>query len=107
MDIREPTYLVLTSLADGRKHGYGVMRDVSAISGGRVELRAGTLYAALDRLVAEGLAEASGDEVVDGRLRRYYSLTDTGHAALEAEAHRLQANATVALHRLRMRETRA
>ena len=107
MDIREPTYLVLTSLAEGRKHGYGVMRDVAHISGGRVELRAGTLYAALDRLVTEGLVEASGQEVVDGRLRRYYSLTEAGHVVLDAEARRLQANAKVALQRLRLREAGA
>ena len=107
MDMREPTYLVLTSLADGPKHGYGVMRDVAGLSAGRVELRAGTLYAALDRLLNEGLVEASGEEVVEGRLRRYYALTDTGRELLAAEAVRLQANAKVALTRLRVREARA
>jgi len=107
MDIREPTYLILTSLADGPKHGYGVMRDVAEISAGRVTLRAGTLYAALDRLSAEGLVMATGEQVVEGRLRRNYALTDAGRTVLDAEAHRLQANATVALRRLGVRVARA
>ena len=107
MDMREPTYLILTSLADGAKHGYGVMQEVAEISGGRVQLRAGTLYAALDRLVGEGLIEVDSEEVVEGRLRRYYVLTDGGSAALGEEALRLQANAKVALKRLRVREVGA
>ena len=43
--LREPTFLILTALAAGAQHGYGIMTDVSQISGGRVRLRAGTLYA--------------------------------------------------------------
>ncbi len=44
----EPTFLILAALAAGPQHGYGIMTDVTAISKGRVQLRAGTLYAALD-----------------------------------------------------------
>ena len=56
--LHEPTFLMLTALAKGPQHGYGIITDVEQISGGRVRLRAGTLYAALDRVVAEGLVEA-------------------------------------------------
>jgi DNA-binding PadR family transcriptional regulator len=66
-----------------------------------VTLRPGTLYAALDRLVAEGLVAVDGEEVVNGRLRRYYRLTGTGAAALAEESERLAANAAVARRRLR------
>ena len=59
-------------------------------------LRPGTLYGALDRLAAEGLLEADREEVVNGRLRRYYRLTDAGAAVLEQEAARLQHNADAA-----------
>ncbi|WP_217616723.1 PadR family transcriptional regulator [Cellulomonas sp. GbtcB1] len=52
---------------------------------------AGTLYGILDRLVAAGYAEGSGEVVVDGRLRRYYRLTPEGHDALTAETARLSA----------------
>jgi DNA-binding PadR family transcriptional regulator len=99
--LQEPTFLILTALAAGAQHGYGIMTDVAGISGGRVKLRAGTLYAALDRLAAERLVEADREEVVEGRLRRYYRLTPAGGRRLEAEAGRLRASAAVATRRLR------
>jgi DNA-binding PadR family transcriptional regulator len=98
--MQEATFLILTSLAAGSQHGYGVINDVSEISGGRVRLRAGTLYAALDRLREGDLIEADREEVVDGRLRRYYRLTPAGRAALAAEADRLRTNAHAAMSRL-------
>ena len=67
-----------------------------------MRLRAGTLYTALDRLRADGLIAVEREEIVDGRLRRYYWLTDHGAVALRAEAARLQANAAAALTRLRL-----
>jgi DNA-binding PadR family transcriptional regulator len=76
--MQEPTFLILTALADRVKHGYGIMCDAERISGGRVRLRAGTLYTALDRLQSDGLVAADREEVVEGRLRRYYRLTDCG-----------------------------
>lgn len=101
--MREPTFLVLAALADGRKHGYALIKEASVLSGGRVELKVGTLYAALDRLQQEGLVAAAGDEVVDGRLRRYFELADAGASALEVEIGRLEANATLAKDRLHRR----
>ena len=98
--LQEPTFLILTALAAGAQHGYGIMSDVGKISDGRVKLRAGTLYAALDRLTAEQLIEADREEVVDGRLRRYYRLTPKGSEVLAAEAARLKTNAAAALTRL-------
>jgi DNA-binding PadR family transcriptional regulator len=99
--MQEPTFLILTALAAGMQHGYGIITDVARISAGRVRLRAGTLYAALDRLRAEELIEVDHEEIVDGRLRRYYRLSEQGGQQLAAEAARLQANATAALTRLR------
>ena len=61
----------------------------------------GTLYAALDRLDAEGLVEVDHDELVDGRNRRYYRLTSSGAAALTAEAGRLARTARKATAQLR------
>ncbi len=106
-EMREPTFLVLAALADVPRHGYGVMREVDAMSNGRVKLRAGTLYAALERLVEEGHVAESGQEVVDGRLRRYYALTDDGAAALASEIERTRANANQAASRLRARASLA
>ena len=92
--------MILTALADGSQHGYGIIADVREISGGQVRLRPGTLYTALDRLRADELIGVDREEVVDGRLRRYYRLTPAGTKRLAAEAARLQAHATVALTRL-------
>jgi DNA-binding PadR family transcriptional regulator len=99
--MQEPTFLILTALAAGTQHGYGIMTDVASISGGRVRLRAGTLYAALDRLRGDGLIEAGREEIVDGRLRRYYRLTPSGADALAAETARMRSNAAIATRRLR------
>jgi len=99
--MQEATFLILTALAAGSQHGYGIITDVQAISGGRVQLKAGTLYAALERLRADKLAEVDREEIVDSRLRRYYRLTPAGAELLAAEAARLQANARVAMSRLK------
>lgn len=99
--IHEPSFLILTALAAGPQHGYGILTDVTRISAGRVRLHAGTLYAAMDRLKAEELIEVDREEVAGGRFRRYYRLTRHGEATLAAEASRLGANATAAISRLR------
>ncbi|WP_214416955.1 PadR family transcriptional regulator [Sphaerisporangium fuscum] len=99
--MQEPTFLILTALAAGPQHGYGIITDVVQISGERIRLQAGTLYAALDRLQGEGLVETDREEVVDGRARRYYRLTSEGEARLAVEAGHLRRNADTAASRLR------
>ncbi|MFC8192325.1 PadR family transcriptional regulator [Cellulomonas sp. NPDC057328] len=91
MRITEQSYLVLLALAEEPRHGYGIVQAVRDLSDDEVRLGAGTLYGVLDRLVAAGWAEASGEEVVDGRLRRYYRLTGAGREALAAHTDRLTA----------------
>ncbi|HEY7013047.1 MAG TPA: helix-turn-helix transcriptional regulator [Streptosporangiaceae bacterium] len=98
--MQEATFLILTALAAGSQHGYGIITDVTEISGGRVRLRAGTLYTALDRLREDELIGVDREEIVDNRLRRYYRLTPKGAQRLAAEAARLQDNAAAALSRL-------
>jgi DNA-binding PadR family transcriptional regulator len=100
--LQEPTFLILTALAGGAQHGYGIMTDVGQLSGGRVKLRAGTLYAALDRLASQGLVESDREEIVDGRLRRYYRLTPPGAQRLAAEVERLRAHTAAAATRLNL-----
>lgn len=99
--LTEPTFLILTALAETPQHGYGVIGDVLRISDGRVKLRAGTLYAVLDRLRTDGLIEVDHEEVVQSRLRRYYRLTALGAQRLAEEVNRLHQNATTAGNRLR------
>ncbi len=98
--MQEATFLILTALAAGSQHGYGIIADVAQISDGRVRLRAGTLYAALDRLRLDGLIRIDREEIVEHRLRRYYQLTPEGSRQLAAEAARFRSNAATAFARL-------
>jgi PadR family transcriptional regulator, regulatory protein PadR len=100
--MREPTFLVLTALAGGRKHGYGIIQDVVRLSDGDIRLRAGTLYAMLDRLTEDGLITMAGEEVVNGRLRRYYELTLHGTDVLTVESQRRMVVSKEALRRVRL-----
>ena len=86
------TFHILLALMDGAEHGYAIMKEVEARSEGRVRIGPGTLYEAINRLVALALLEeVPGDEGahVDRRRRRFYQLTELGHAVLRLEARRL------------------
>jgi DNA-binding PadR family transcriptional regulator len=93
-------FLILTALIDEPRHGYAIVQEVRRITDGRVDLRVGTLYGALNRLSDDGLIEKHHDEIEAGRLRRYYRLTDAGASLLAAEASRMAADAAAALARL-------
>ena len=85
-------FQVLLALADGEKNGYAILKEVSRRSGGKVTLRAGTLYTTLRRTVDDGLVEESDerpDPALDDERRRYYRLTDRGRAVAVAETERL------------------
>jgi PadR family transcriptional regulator, regulatory protein PadR len=97
---------LLAALAAGRQHGYALMAAISELSGGRVELRPATLYGALERLTGEGLVRMASEEAVDGRLRRYFELTDAGALALAEQQERLSRAAAVAARSLRARADR-
>lgn len=98
--MQEPTLLLLTALADAPRHGYALIQEVAEISGGRVKMRTGTLYGALDRLLQQGLIEVAEEGIVDGRARRTYALSSAGRAALATEADRLRAVVAEADRRL-------
>jgi DNA-binding PadR family transcriptional regulator len=83
-------YHVLLSLSQESRHGYGVIKDVSARTGGRLELEAGTLYAAIKRLRDDGLIQEDGAPTSADSRRRYYALTAFGRGALRAESERLE-----------------
>lgn len=89
--LTERTYLVLLALAESPRHGYGIVSAVQELSDGAVRLGPGTLYALLDRMVSTGLIAPDRHEVVDGRARRYYRITEDGSRAVAAETARLHA----------------
>ncbi|MFJ2752158.1 PadR family transcriptional regulator [Streptomyces sp. NPDC087297] len=96
-------FYVLTALAGGPRHGYGIVQETAVLSEGQVQLRFGTLYGVLERLAAEGVIEPDREEAHRGRLRRYYRLTGAGEAALGAEAARMASGAQAATRRLAAR----
>ena len=94
--VLEPTFYILAAVARGPLHGYAILGAVNELSEGRVKVRAGTLYAALDRLVRESALIVDSETIVDGRLRRNYRITASGRQMLRASAERFEANAAVA-----------
>ena len=100
-EMREPTFVILTALVAEPRHGYAIISDALGLSDGAVRLQPGTLYSALDRLRADGLVSVEREEVVQGRLRRYFALTETGLRALRKEAARRQTITNRSLDRLR------
>jgi DNA-binding PadR family transcriptional regulator len=87
---------VLLALADGERHGYGIMLEVRERTGGRVRLGPGTLYGAIKRLKEGGVIEECGEErpdpgeAPDDERRRYYRLSGFGGEVLAAEVERLE-----------------
>ena len=83
----------LLALADGERHGYGIIREVDERTDGLIKLRTGTLYTLLQRLFDEALIEESDARPAaedDDSRRKYYRLTALGRAVVEAEARRLE-----------------
>jgi DNA-binding PadR family transcriptional regulator len=103
MDLSEQAFLILSALADRPRHGYALITEVATMTDGRVRLRAGTLYGVLDRLAGQGLVAADREEVENGRLRRYYALTDAGAEALRAQSEQMAVAARLATERLALR----
>ena len=102
-------YQILLALAARDRHGYLIRKAVEQQTDGAMKLGPGTLYAAIRRLEDQGLIEESPwrpDADLDDRRRRYYRLTKSGRAALEAETARLQATVKLALKHLKMRPAR-
>jgi DNA-binding PadR family transcriptional regulator len=101
---------ILLALADGERHGYSILQEVDARSGGAVSLHAGTLYRALARLLENDLIEElreSPDRSSDDERRRYYRLTARGIAVARAEIGRLEGQLNAAKSRRLLRTTRA
>ncbi len=99
---------ILLALADGERHGYGILQEVESRS--TVSLHAGTLYRALARLLEARLIE-EGDEPPGAgssdERRRYYRLTDRGVAVARGEVQRLEGQLAAARARRLLKGSRA
>jgi DNA-binding PadR family transcriptional regulator len=95
---------ILLALADGERHGYAILKDVEARTGGEIRLLPGSLYRAIGRLLAAGLLqEVEGPGAEDDDRRRTYRLTRAGRAAATAEARRLAGQVEAARSRRLLR----
>ncbi|HEV2118032.1 MAG TPA: helix-turn-helix transcriptional regulator [Terriglobales bacterium] len=101
--LTEPVFLLLLSLAEQPRHGYSILKDVESMSGGRVRLSTGTLYGALQRLLAEGWIERVEEDNTP-RDRRTYRLTARGRRNLRMEIERMRHLTKVAALRTARKE---
>lgn len=101
--LSEPVLLVLLSLAEQPRHGYSILKDVESLSGGRVLLSTGTLYGALQRLLANGWIERIEEDDTP-RARRTYRLTSRGRRNLQMEIERMRHLTKLAVLRVARKE---
>src|SRR5687768_15917257 len=86
-------FQILLTLADEERHGYAIMREVTARTNGEVQLGPGTLYGSIKRMVSAGLIAESDerpDADLDDERRRYYRITPAGRQVAVAEARRME-----------------
>lgn len=90
LSLQEATTLILLCLADEPRYGYAILKEVEALSEGRVVFSTRTLYGALSRLLDQGLVtQQENINAQTGRVRKIYALTPLGREVLDAEAYRL------------------
>ena len=103
-------FQILLALADEQRHGYAIMQEVEQRTGGAVQLRPGTLYRALNRMLEDGWLEEVEDRPkpeLDDERRRYYRLTELGRRVAAAEARRLAREVEWARDKKLLRPTEA
>jgi DNA-binding PadR family transcriptional regulator len=86
------TFHILLALADEDRHGYAIIQEVAARTGGELKLSAGTLYRSIQRMLEQGLIAETRDRPApedDDERRRYYRITKFGVETARAEARRL------------------
>jgi DNA-binding PadR family transcriptional regulator len=101
LPLQAAEFHILLSLAGEERHGYAIIQDVEARSGGSVRLSAGTLYRTIQRLLENGLIteiEERPDPEEDDERRRYYRISELGVAAARAETTRLAGLVKMARH---------
>ena len=92
LPLQAATFHILLALAEEDRHGYAIIQDVAARTGGAIRLSAGTLYRSIQRMVEDGLIVETDERPApdeDDERRRYYRITPLGTAAAKAETLRL------------------
>lgn len=101
------SFEILLSLADGPRHGYGIIKEVEERSGAPFPSSTGTLYLAIQRLHKDGLLGIDGSVRASGARGRTYRLTALGRSVAAAEAERLAARVRDARHKALLGSDRA
>jgi DNA-binding PadR family transcriptional regulator len=86
-------FAMLLALAGSERHGYGIIKEVEALTRGQMHLGPGTLYRSIKQMLSAGLIEEANerpDPALDDERRRYYRLTGLGQQVARAEAERLE-----------------
>ena len=86
------TFHILMAVAEEDRHGYAIIQDVAARTGGALKLSAGTLYRSIQRMLEQGLIVETRERPepeLDDERRRYYRITEFGTAVARAETRRL------------------
>ena len=100
--LSEPVFVILLSLAEKPRHGYALLRDVEALSGGRMQLSTGTLYGVLRRLLEDRWIERF-EQDDKSRQKQAYRLTSVGRRQLQMEFERMKQLTRVAASRLKVK----
>jgi PadR family transcriptional regulator, regulatory protein PadR len=77
--------LILKAVSLSPLHGYGIIQRIRQMSGEMLEVEQGSLYPALYRIEQRGWVSSKWDLNETGRRAKFYTLTSTGRAQLEAE----------------------
>lgn len=92
LPLSQPVLHILLAVADRQRHGYAIRKEIDRATDGSVRLSTGTLYAAIQRLLDDGLIEESDErpaDELDDQRRRYYRLNELGRAVVQRESERL------------------
>jgi len=92
LPLQPATFHILLALADEDRHGYAIIQEVSARTGGALRLSAGTLYRSIQRMLEHGLIIETRERPApeeDDERRRYYKITPLGNSVAKGEARRL------------------
>lgn len=92
LPLQAATFYILTVLGDGDRHGYAIIQEIAARTGGEINLSPGTLYRTIQRMLEQGMIVESRKRPapeLDDERRRYYQITSFGSAVMRAELRRL------------------
>jgi PadR family transcriptional regulator, regulatory protein PadR len=98
--LRDASYFALAALVDGPAHGYAILQSIRSLTEETTQMAVATLYGTLDRLHADALIEVISEDIIDGRARRTFAISDGGLNALHLETQRREASTEAVRARL-------